>query len=284
MEKVIKGEKLKRRGEVKVRLRGGLGNQLFQISAALCLAQACGLPLKVNTRDLEDSTDHSRGNFLKELALDKLFNLTNLDCSFISENFLANRLHHRFGRQSGRSVISTNFDLLEMIGSHNPKTYRLKGFFQDLRFVQPSIHDNPLITLHTIRSEVAAMSQLVAFEKTITLHIRLGDFIKNGLDVLSSEYFFSAITEFVSQLGESDFKVVVFSDDIQGARAMLHGKRELIFPEQACALSPPELLYVLSNARNIVISKSTLAWWAGYIGYLNGNKVWSPWPDRFEIY
>ena len=274
---------MKRRGEVKVRLRGGLGNQLFQISAAASLAQACEMPLKVNTRDLEDSIDQSRGNFLKEMALDKLFNLTDLEYSFTSENFFANRLHHRFGSRFNRRVISTNSDLLQMIDSRNPITYRLEGFFQDSRIVQPSIHDNTLVSLQTIRSEVAAMSQLVAFDNAITLHIRLGDFIKNGLDVLSSDYFFSAIEEFVSQFGESDFKVVVFSDDIQGARAMLHGKKEFIFPEQACALSPPELLYVLSNAKNLVISKSTVAWWAGYIGHLNGNKVWSPWPNRFEI-
>ena len=274
---------MKHRSEVKVRLRGGLGNQLFQIAAATSLAQVCQIPLIVNTRDLEDSIDQSRGNFLKEMALDKLFNLTNLDYSLSSENFIANRLHHRFGSRFNRRMISTNFDLLKMVDSRNPKSYRLEGFFQDFRIVQSSIHDNPLVVLQTISSEVAAMSQLVSAENSVTLHIRLGDFIKNGLDVLSRDYFFSAIEEFVSKLGEPNFKVLVFSDDIQGARAMLHGKKEFIFPEQACALSPPELLYVLSRAKNLVISKSTIAWWAGYIGYINGNKVWSPWPNRFEI-
>ncbi len=284
MIKVLsKGKILKNRGEVRVRLRGGLGNQLFQMSAAVSLANACEIPLKINTRDLEESLDQSRGNFLHELVIEKILDFSNLEYSFVSENFFFNRLHHRLVGKLQGNVVSTSADLLDKIVKRGLATYRLKGFFQDLRLVQRSINTNPLVTLRTIRPVVADMCRLVVLEKTVTLHIRLGDFVSGNLDILSSDYFLSAINEFASELAETGFKVVVFSDDIQGAHAMLQGREDVFFPEEDSVLSPPELLYVLSNAKNLIISKSTLAWWAGYIGHLNGNRIWSPWTDRFEI-
>lgn len=274
---------MKNHGEVKTRLRGGLGNQLFQISAGVCLAKACNIPLKINTKDLDASLEKNRGNFLHSLELGNILNLSNLEYSFVKENFVSNRIYHRFGKKFQTNYISSSIDLLDKIASHSFETYRLRGFFQDLRIVEKSLNASPRVTLQTLRSEVVEITQLVSLKNTITLHIRLGDFVSSNFDILSSDYFLSAIDEFATHFDDRDFEVVVFSDDIQGARGMLHDRDGIIFPELDWILTPAELLYVLSNAKNLVISKSTLAWWAGYIGYFNGNRIWSPWTNRFEI-
>lgn len=269
------------RDEVRVRLRGGLGNQLFQVSAGVSLAKACMLPLKIDIRDVEASLDQSRGYFLHELEIEKILNFSDLEYSFFRENIFLNRLHHRFGKRFQANVISSSSDLLNKIENQKPTTYRLNGFFQDLRFVQRAINVHPLISLHSIRPEVGDINRLVSLEKSVTVHIRLGDFVSGNLDILSSDYFMSAINHFSSIF--SDFNVIVFSDDIQGAHTMLQKMENIFFPEKNIILSPTELLYVLSNASNLVISKSTLAWWAAYIGHFNGNRIWSPWKNRFEI-
>lgn len=270
--------------KVKIRLRGGLGNQLFQISAAANLANSCKIALKIFTRDIEESTNKSRGNFLRELDLDKIFIRPGLESSLSSENYIANRLHHRLDRLFSRNVIDTNEKLSEAIASQIPDFYNLQGFFQHIKFVESIIQHNPSVSLLSLRPEVADISRLVESAKTITLHIRLGDFLDNQLDILTSDFFLSAITEFRSQLSITDSKIVVFSDDIAGAHLMLRGMKDICFPEKDFALTPPELLYILSRAKNIVISKSTIAWWGGYIGFLNGSKILSPWPSKFNIF
>lgn len=274
---------MKSKGIVKVRLRGGLGNQLFQIAAATCLAKACKVPMKVNCRELDNSSDPSKRNFLPMIILNDIFNFSQLHFSLVSETSLANSLYHRFGKVINGDEISKTVDLHRVIDSQTAAKYRLNGFFQELKFVEGSIRPNPKVTLVDVRPEVTKMCKTVKEENVITLHIRLGDFVVNGLDVLSKDYFNSAILEFVSERGNSDSKVLVFSDDIRAAQSMMHETHELIFPEMICPLSPAELLYVLSESRSLVLSKSTLAWWAGYLGHLNGNRIWSPWPKQFDI-
>lgn len=274
---------MKSRGVVKVRLRGGLGNQLFQIAAATCLAKACEVPLQINCRDLDNSIDPARRNFLPMFFLSDIFDFSQQHYSLILENPLSNRLYHRFGKIISRNEISKTKDLSEVIEGKIARKYRLCGFFQELKFVEGSILQNPKVTLAVVNPRVKDLCKIVRNENVISLHIRLGDFVLNGLDVLSSEYYNSAISNFIDERGNSKSKVLVFSDDISAARSMMGETHRLIFPEEQYTLSPAELFYVLSKSRNFVLSKSTLAWWAGYLGRLNGNNIWSPWPKQFDL-
>jgi hypothetical protein len=132
-----------------------------------------------------------------------------------------------------------------------------------------------LIESENIDLKLIAMSQ-----KAANIHLRLGDFIQNGLPIPSKEYYgknYDAVKKSFSSI-----LVNLYSDDIEAAKEYL-SDLDLQFPELQRPLNSFELLMVLSNSKVFIASTSTLAWWASKLGKDAGNLVYHPFGGALDL-
>ena len=99
------------------------------------------------------------------------------------------------------------------------------------------------------------------------IHVRLSDFIDSETGVISLE-------SQISCLGK-EHKTVICTD---GSRDDILSRTtrkdfEIITPRESTAW---ETLAILSGAKVLVTSNSTLSWWSGFISAGNGNMVCIP--------
>ena len=122
-------------------------------------------------------------------------------------------------------------------------------------------------------------------KKTIGVHLRRGDYLKlqHAHVVQTEEYYKQSLEKLATELKyesikemNKDYKVVVFSDDINWCQNKCKLFKSL---KDVCYMarnSPVEDLYLMSMCNHNVIANSTFSWWGAYLNTNEGNKVIAP--------
>lgn len=153
--------------------------------------------------------------------------------------------------------------------SRNRGTYR--GFFQNVEYIE-AVHEEALLTISEKLLNVEETTGLkerfpvLRFPYQV-IHLRLGDF-KN------SEF---GVVKLGSQLQhlKKDMQVIVCTD---GTAEEIEARLNL---SQMLVLTPAQIdawetLAIISNAKTVIASNSTLSWWGGYLACSNGADVYLP--------
>jgi len=124
-------------------------------------------------------------------------------------------------------------------------------------------------------------------KNNIALHLRLGDYYKAGLLVLSSNYYIDSLNILKEKLGDNDFynyNFIVFSekedDDIitkkiNEINSNFENKLNMIKVYDCYndnILNDFEELILMSNCDHFIIANSTYSWWGSYLSK-NKNKI-----------
>lgn len=292
-----------------ISLTGGLGNQLFQLTAALYFGGAehasitskFGLP-RSHAENLPDVFAY-RGARALRLEAD----------SVREESWLLRRIANFYMRRStGTSPMSSKlsnsildiffssliskylkmkceivtplgigFDSSEMLIEKN---YILFGYFQTFRY---AADDRVLPFLRSLGLDhptpwITEMVQLAKTEAPIIIHIRMTDYRTETFGIPTRSYYSQAL-EYLRGIGEAG-RIWIFSDEIEAAQK--HLGEELcsdarIIHEPAHA-SPTEILEVMRLAHAYIIANSTFSWWAAFLSHTNAPKVCfpTPWFDQ----
>ena len=245
-------------------LMGGLGNQLFQLTAGLYIDQVIGRRVKYSDlwlrapKDARDSKTNARRLMIGSLVDTR-------EWSDIS----------RFNKKISEIVSQPfrNYRIIETDSSDNAieritsRTRYLEGYFQDLGFVQTV--EGPLIK--RLRSSPDFSTLLpVKLEQRIAVHMRFGDYHNNSIaktfhGLTDKSYYVQAIHLLLKLIDCN--QVLIVSDNPTLAKESLAGsfddlKLELIFSEGQNEL---EDLALLSHSAGIVMSNSSFSWWAAWI-------------------
>jgi len=245
---------------IELELRGGLGNQLFQVSGAIYYAKRSGAKVVVDDSALRSHRNPTRRNWVKSINLNQLFN-TNVEIEF-KENHLPkffNQIRLMRFLQLSEEQLFHSVDLARLT--------RIEGYFQNSRYV--SVHE---INGSAIESR---FSDFCLCREAIAIHVRLGDFLSHGWD-LPKSYYLSALS---LMLEHKNVEVHVYSDSPELAREMINSefpRLEIQFPELVQELNPLELLLNLSRYRYFISSNSSLAWWASLINIDNKEFIILP--------
>lgn len=283
-------------------LIGGLGNQLFQIAAALAHSKSgklnVVLPLS-NTRSNESgSADVSDFNFPFEVhfqngaKVSKQFNrVLNLSLRIgISKNRITESFLVQFPTKVLASILlSTYFRRFKWITTGHDVGYtKLKedkgkkffmGYFQSCRYLL----DNEIaaekfseIKLSTYSDELRLWISKIQFSKPIVVHIRLGDYLQESdFGVIGSDYYKRALE--ICEAKGLGKEVWVFSDDIKMAREKysdVFANHPFWFEDNK--LSSAETLELMRHGNSYVIANSTFSWWAAYLSYNSEKCVVAP--------
>jgi hypothetical protein len=272
-----------RKSEVKVFLTGGLGNQLFQLAAALSMS-------KQNNVTLYDEIGKPRLNSdgrpeLESLILPDRVNMRRVSNfnTFISKvigfnlrsgfnprkfeesakcllNAISSLITSIYFRKLTRVIKSSSLGYDSSI-SEKGMCSLLIGYFQTFRYIEQVGIGNFIKFPKSHNVKLDEYIKLSEIDKPLNVHIRLGDYKDEpDLGVLSEKYYALAIRATWSQ---SEFnKIWLFSDEpnlaIEKIPTEFKSKVVIIDSE---SLSTIETLEVMTHGSGFVIANSSFSWW-----------------------
>lgn len=264
-----------------IKLYGGLGNQMFQYALARSLSY------RLKTEIVVDSTFYKlngrkNNTTLRSFELDifklpvreinkselkKLkplkFRVLNACCFKMKLNLLQFSTYffeNRIGYNDGIRKVKDNCYLSGYWQSHL--------YFNDIKDILVNDFQFPEI----LDQNVENLSNQILGSNSVSVHIRRGDFVKNGVSnshvVCSLSYYIEAINYINSKF--EDTRLFVFSDDVEWAKINLpfnaiyvsgnHGKNSYVD------------MQLMSLCKHNIIANSSFSWWAAWLNQ-NANKV-----------
>ena len=281
-----------------VLLAGGLGNQLFQYSAAVLrgASRVVFIDLIENERyddagkpeimslklpvPVEFIEYPSRSKLLRKFFLWLLGSTArpiSIRFRFASSSLIllvTSLIVRVCTRLSLRVEIENRLD--PKLRSHNSRqSFLLIGYFQSLEGAKSIERNIGEIEILNPSETFIEYSKMLESEEMIGLHIRRGDYVNNPtFGNLSNVYF----REILAKVQISRKRVIVFSDSTISIEEYVPPSIlpfTIICPSTFTGF---EILLLMSMCDDLVMSNSSLSWWAAYIGQRSGNCAYAPEP------
>ena len=258
---------------VSARIRGGLGNELFQYSTARSLADHLNVDLGLDTREFDKSSPYKMS--LNQFTLRANFNPPNL-IKHKRYGMIAYLLDHISGNQ--RKVYKEPFLMFDKnLLSLADGTY-LKGYWQTEKYFIKNkekiikdltlIHEPDGLNVETLKE--------IQKSKSISLHIRRGDYVSNKTynqnhGIIDLSYYEKAVNHISKKIG-NDIKVFAFSDDPDWVYKNLNLPFQIKFIDNNSSENSYEDLRLMLNCDHNIIANSSFSWWGAWLN-LNPNKI-----------
>lgn len=259
------------RDKISVHLSGGLGNQMFQYMAGYALSRETGKKLLLNQNWFSNPWFLHKNNpaYLSKRKMDSL------QFSTVSNTPRDRFPTPRDGRFE-RGVAKLAEKKLRSLGIASEESFasgtwsdaggihRLMGFFMSPKYFLDLSPVQVFESLTTpLSSWTSAMLPILKNQRSIGVHIRLGDYIFLGDKVIPQEvYFLAGIDLLKSEMGAST-KIFFFTDEPHKVEQLfpnLVKLGEIVSPPSST--TPVENLILLSKCDGFVCSNSTFSWWA----------------------
>jgi glycosyltransferase involved in cell wall biosynthesis len=286
-----------------VYLMGGLGNQLFQISAGLFNAHLYNRELLI---------DETFGNFRKNSDLKPDFRTFNnseiLASPFVGKKSarigrligLLTRLslvdsrtlrHSAFlsllrlflsvllsiSRRQRINVWSSTDIGFEEIPIHQHSQF-LVGYFQSYKFASDSFVREQLNSLTIDSPEIDDFAELALIERPLVLHVRLGDYLQESkFGTLNLDYYSRALKELFEVSKHP--RIWVFSDDIEQAKFLIE-KKYLEFVRWFSDVDEPAAVTFekMRLGHAYILGNSTFSWWSAFLSKTQDPPTIAPTP------
>lgn len=253
-----------------VKLRGGLGNQMFQYALGRNLA------LKNNTRLKFDITELKRDK-LRNYELN-IFQISADILSWFESVFLRTLFKIFHGNYAYIREKSLHFDrtLLEKKGNLYLDGYwPCEKYFRHIRDILKKDFE--------IRSEPNKKNKLMLKKikntNSVCIHVRRGDYVKNPKTnkfhgTCSLKYYYNSIKRIEKKVKNPVF--FVFSDDLGWSKKNLKINHSTVFvdingPENGC-----EDLRLMSNCNHFIIANSSFSWWGAWLSENEDKIIFAP--------
>jgi hypothetical protein len=229
-----------------IKLQGGLGNILFQISAIYCYS------IKHNKEFIVGKN--------KTLPTGKDFN--------VYEKTLLKNINFSEKLQSKLIYCEPNFHYNELPNFNTDVLFY--GYFQSEKYFEN--YKREITDLFSFECEIPKIiKDIINNNKTCSIHVRRGDYIKypNHHPTLDITYYNDAIN-----LIESDVVFLVFSDDIEWCKRNFRNiNKDFVFIEKTEDYVD---LKIMSLCTHNIIANSTFSWWGAWLNKNENKKVIAP--------
>ena len=245
-------------------LKGGLGNQLFQIFAVMAYSLKHGKPFKFLYTDSVPSVTprHSYWeSFLKSLK------------SFTIHTYPANL----------KMIQHNGMDYKALSASLESEHTIFDGYFQSHKYFEERQNDIfRLIRLEEQRAEcLAKHGGVFGLTNTISMHFRLGDYknLEHFHPIMGFEYYKNALTHILSSCQNQKWKVLYFceAEDTNDVQHIVRGLSEvfplLTFEKASDQIADWEQMLLMSNCTHHIIANSSFSWFGAYFNTTNKDKI-----------
>ena len=258
-----------------VRLKGGLGNQLFCYAAARRLAHINSAVLVL---DVVSGFKYDY-EYKRSFALAP-FSISARHAHWVERMEPLGRLRRYLARQKSVRLPLQERRYIQQVGvQFEPELLELRlqegltyfdGFGQSEKYFQDveQIIRSDLVMASPSESTVHRTSKIISESPTIALHVRWFDKVPTAqwLD-RARAYYILAVAKMRSC--EPMGKFLVFSDRIDQTRELLDScfgqESRNDFSYQSEPVSPSADMWLMRQCKHFILSDSTFAWWAAWL-------------------
>ena len=258
-------------------LTGGIGNQLFQYSAAKYFEIKKGVKVVFIN---QVNNDFKNINYN---PINKLFKEIQFKENIFSKSHITIFLWKIDRKLSNNISIYSKIRKIyspKEIGFLQPEpdftnVIKIRGYFQSYKYAEGSrvqiiraLNQLP-ISPWTFNKMSEALNV-----KPISMHIRRGDYIQQSsrYGLLDESYYLRALSKLTKNSKERE--IWIFSDDLDNALVeKISNIYKTVFINKPEGVSDLEVLLVMSKCSSHVIANSTFSWWAAYLSESSNNVV-----------
>lgn len=235
-----------------IRLKGGLGNQMFQY--------AYGRNLELSRQKIVFDTSFFEGHKAK-IDTARNFKLNNFNIETKAE----------FSNKHNQFQILWN-KIQRYLGIETNEFNQNEKYFKN---IETDIHRE-----FTLKKPLGPVSlgwenKIKSTPVSVSIHVRRGDYVKNHNmnayhGICDANYYQKSYAEITKRL-ETVFEIFVFSDDIEWA------EENLKLPSPIHFVSNPNIpdyeeLILMSRCGHNIIANSSFSWWGAWLNQ-NPNKI-----------
>jgi hypothetical protein len=262
-----------------VRIKCGLGNQLFQYAAARALAAKLDQALYADIRWFQEDNR-------KRITRDKrCYLLPELGCALpLASPSEVDAFYPKWWTRWTGRPLPPGILLLQENGETLLEEFHrvdgpvcLDGYWQGEAYFEAA---KTVLATHLLGLRPRAFADAwlgdLQVPGTAAVHVRRGDYANSkSLHSFFARLDFTYYSRALDALGAE--RALVFSDDIPWCRAHFQVGRPLAFvePPPNCDSSMDQLL-CLGFAKKLVIANSTFSWWAGWLAAQRSARVIGP--------
>jgi len=254
-----------------VKLKGGLGNQMFQYAIGRNLALKNNTKLKFDVTELEQDK-------LRDYELD-VFNISGSIASRLAIMFI-----HKFNKNIISKILGQQYFYIKQKDQYFDTTilgkkgniyldgyWQCEDYFKKIR--------NILLQDFTIKcdpdSENKLMLEKIEKSNAVCIHVRRGDYISNRKmnkihGTCSLDYYHNAVKIIEKKVSNPTF--FVFSDDLQWTKVNLKLKHPTYYVCINNTEKGYEDLRLMSNCKHFIVANSSFSWWGAWLSN-NSDKI-----------
>lgn len=278
-----------------VRIKGGLGNQMFQYAMARKLQLELGIDqigLDITSVNADELRSFELNNFCLYDNVIVLEKGSKKKISEIQQDFARRMVSYCIAGRPEQVAAKREKRLEKLFGlfgivqkdhcEDNTSTFGLKmhkniylnGWFQDAK-VAESIKDvllRDFIGVEEAPEHIKITEQNMKETESVCVHIRRGDYVNHPrFDVCTDVYYYTAMRKMSEIIEHPIF--YIFSDSMNDVRKM-----KFDYPVICDDISHNtyESLYLMSKCKHFVISNSTFSWWGQFLARNENKTVIAP--------
>lgn len=257
-----------------VRIKGGLGNQLFQYAAGYALAQRLQQPLRFNAAFTSNMTQ--RGYKLPFLNVESDGTIQDAELpdevNIVKNKYINKALRivgvSKIGFPNGLYWLEAQEKFLPEFFTIQADTLYVDGYFQSPKYFD--IHREKLLKAITPNydEEQACLRELneIRINTSIAVHVRRSDFKKDNNKfhyLLDEKYYCRAVRYMREHVQNPTF--FWFSDDMNWVKENIGNADDFRFVNIKTNHGDVDDMMLMKNCNHIITANSTFSWWAAWL-------------------
>jgi len=232
-----------------VKLKGGLGNQMFQYATAYALAKKYKILLKLDTQFFKTKKKRIFGlhnyRIFEKIISPQEFNK-------VKPNLLI--LKHKKYKLKPIDIKPSQHVYLD--GFWSSEKY-FKAVEEDLRTI--------FVPKAPLNEQNTKLANYIKNSNAISIHVRRQDYLKlqNNVNICTLKYYNSAIETLISHVDNPKF--FIFSDDFKWTKENIHSNCPTVYVEYNKDERNYVDIYLMSLCKHHIIANSTFSWWGAWL-------------------
>lgn len=257
-----------------VKLKGGLGNQMFQYAFARRISEKNKTEIKFDISEYLSKQRINRHYCLSVFNIKEEKEIKKIE--YKNKNAIFKIIRKLVTKIKYKKRYINDSSNLDKIDTTKKDSYYLDGYFQSEKYFKPI--ENIIRNEFTIKNELLSdrlkdAKENISNNNSVSIHVRRSDYIDDKKinkyhGALTKEYYKNAIEIINKKIQNPSF--YIFSDDIKWCKENLNDlANDITFIEN---LKDFEDLELIKTCKHNIIANSSFSWWGAWLNN-NPNKI-----------
>lgn len=267
---------------IKIKLMGGLGNQMFQFCLGYSLAIKRNSNFVLDESVLQNFKQTSSNSVKRNFDLD-VFCIENPKSRFkgtvlLRSNYFVRNINKLFPIKIRTYFVERFFGFDKKVFQTKSNTIVYEGYWQSFKYFQE--YEIEIKNIFKLKNKILDESQVLFYDisnsNSVCINVRRGDFASNSYHgVIDIQYYIDSI-KLINTKAKVD-KFYIFSDDIDWCKNNFDFlENKLIVDHSHKGYKFGNYFELMKSCKYFIIPNSSFAWWAAWLSDSVGKIVIAP--------